>query len=67
MIIYEPYNYVIYVYKIINKRNRSLFGRLRAGCLDLELKQVDGEVLPGRTEYTLYVIVESRMEFILVL
>ena len=26
------------MYRIINKRNRSLFSRLRAGCLDLEIE-----------------------------
>ena len=30
-----------YVYRIYNKRNRSLLARLRAGCLDLEIE-------PGR-------------------
>ena len=50
-----------YVYKIRNKRNRSLFARLRAGYLDF---QIDGEILSERPEYALYAIMESRMKFI---
>ena len=34
------------------------------GVSTWKLKQADGEVLSGRTEYVLYAIVESRMKFI---